>query len=265
MLKIGFVGAGNMAQAMMQGWSKLDSDQVSQGAYTRHHLPETTQAWQVEEFGSAIEIAMVSDMLVLATPPTALEKISADLKPLLEMMPQKIIVSVLGGISLDALQAALGEQAKIVRALPNVNVAVGQGYTAMHAGAQITAEEKGAVFAILAELGRVDEMPEADFGAVSAVAGSGPAFVAGFIEALTAAGQAAGLDEERAVKLSLQTFRGTLDKMVQSDLSAHELAQLVMTPGGSTAAGWETMQKGNLNGLVSDVIQATMQKNAEFE
>lgn len=265
MFKIGFIGAGNMAQAMMQGWSQLDADQVSQGAYTRHELPEATQAWQVAPLASISEAAMISDMLVLATPPTALEQISIELKPILALMPQKIIVSVLGGISLEALQSALGAQAKIVRALPNVNVAVGQGYTAMHAGTQITAEEKGAVFAILAELGRVDEMPEDEFGAVSAVAGSGPAFVAGFIEALTVAGQAAGLEAEQASKLSLQTFRGTLDKMIQSDLSAQELAQLVMTPGGSTAAGWETMQSGNLNGLVSDVIQATMQKNAEFE
>lgn len=265
MFKIGFIGAGNMAQAMMQGWSKLDANQVTQGAYVRHQLPEQTQAWQVEPFQSISEAALVSDMLVLATPPTALTAIADELKPILAAMPHKIVFSVLGGISVSMLEEALGRQAKIVRALPNVNVAVRQGYTAMYAGSQITAEEKGAVFALLAELGRVDEMPEAEFGAVSALAGSGPAFVAGFIQALTEAGKAAGLDEEMAAKLSVQTFRGTVDKMRQDDLKALDLAQLVMTPGGSTAAGWEVMQAGNLNGLVTNVIHATMQKNAEFE
>ncbi|MDR3240807.1 MAG: pyrroline-5-carboxylate reductase [Lactobacillaceae bacterium] len=260
MLKIGFIGAGNMAQAMIQGWSSLD--EVRQAVYSPHSAKAVAQKLGIEAVETAAELVQMSDLVVIATPPAQLAEVAAEIKPFLS---GKVVISILGGVSLSKLAEQLGVDTLIIRALPNVNVAVQQGYTAMAVSATVDVEVKGAVFGLLTVLGRVDEFAEAQFGAVSALAGSGPAFVAGFIQALSAAGITAGIDAETAEQLAIQTAQGTLAKMTQDKLAPRELAEQVMTPGGSTAAGWQVMEDQNLVQLVSDVIQATMKKNAEFE
>lgn len=265
MFKIGFIGAGNMAQAMIKGWSHLDREQVQQVVYARHSAKAVAEELRIQAMPDMETLAQESDMIILATPPTALDDIANQIRSVVAYAKNKIVVSIMGGISLQTLQTAFGAQTKLVRALPNVNVAVDEGYIAMAAGQTLNPDEKGAVFAILAELGRVEEYSEAQFGAVSALAGSGPAFVAGFVQALTEAGRQAGLENETSSKLAQQTIQGTLQKMATEEIIPLELAHQVMTPGGSTAAGWEVMQERDINQMMDAVIQATMKKNAEFE
>ena len=115
------------------------------------------------------------------------------------------------------------------------------------------------------DFGRTDELPEEQFGAVSALAGSGPAFVAAFAEAMIQAGVQAGINPETAERLAQQTVIGTARHMEEFKKDPMTLAHEVMTPGGSTAAGWQVLEDGHLNQLVADTINATMKKNAEFE
>ncbi|MDR3190844.1 MAG: NAD(P)-binding domain-containing protein [Lactobacillaceae bacterium] len=263
MLTIGFIGAGHMAQAMMKGWQSLD--EVAQLVYSPNSKERVAQALGIQAAPSLEALFQQSDMVVLAMPPAQLVGVAATIKPLLAQAPQKIIVSVLGGVSLEQLQASLGQQSLLVRALPNVNVAVQQGYTAVAFGPELVADIKGAVFGLLAYLGRADELPETQFGAVSALAGSGPAFVAGFIDDLAQAVTSQGIETDVAYKIALQTVNGTVAALTGQELGAIEFAKTVMTPGGSTEAGWAVMQKQNMAATVAEIIAATMQKNAEFE
>lgn len=265
MLTIGFIGAGNMARAMMRGWSSV-GEELSQLVYSPRSAQKAADELEgVEAVASPADLVAKADMLVLATPVEALASIAAEIKPLLAKRPEIIIASVLGGVPLNKLHAALGQHALIVRTLPNVNVAVGAGYTALAFGSAFDDETRGAIAGLFLTLGRAEELPEAQFGAVSALAGSGPAFVAGFVDALAQAGVANGLANQTALNLAKQTILGTVEHLNDLQMTPTQLADSVMTPGGSTAAGWDAMQAGNFNELILQTIQATMQKNAAAE
>lgn len=263
MLTIGFIGAGNMAKAMMQGWS--GNDNIKQVVYSPHSGEKVAQALGLEAKQSALDVWAESDMVVLAMPPAQLETVAKELQLGIMMKPGVIVASVLGGVSLASLHDAFGPHVMVARTLPNVNVALKYGYTALAFDADMDPEIKGAVAALFLELGRTDELPESQFGAVSAVAGSGPAFVAAFAQAMTEAGVQAGIDQETAARLAEQTVIGTARHMADLKKDPLTLAHEVMTPGGSTAAGWAVLEDGQLNALVAKTIAATMAKNAEFE
>lgn len=263
MLKIGFIGAGNMAKAMMQGWA--GNADIHQVVYSPNSGAQVAAELGLEAKQSALDVWAESDMVVLAMPPAQLEAVAKDLQLGIMMKPSVIVASVLGGVSLANLHAAFGEHVMVARTLPNVNVALKYGYTALAFDADMDQDVKGAIAALFLELGRTDELPEEHFGAVSALAGSGPAFVAAFAEAMTQAGIQAGIAPDTAARLAEQTVVGTARHMGDLKKDPMTLAHEVMTPGGSTAAGWEALEQGNLNGLVADAIQATMKKNAEFE
>ena len=263
MLTIGFIGAGNMAQAMIKGWS--GNQEIQQVVYSPHAGQKVADDLHIEAKSSALEVWLASDLVVLATPPDQLAAVARELQPGILIKPSVIVASVLGGISLEQLHKSLGNTVVVTRALPNVNVAVKYGYTALAFDEQVDADIKGAVAALFLELCRTDELTEEQFGAASAIAGSGPAFVAAFTEAFKEAGIAKGLDEEVAAKLAEQTVAGTAQHMTQAKKVPLDLANEVMTPGGSTAAGFDVLTQGGLNQLVLDTITATMAKNAEFE
>jgi len=263
MLTIGFIGAGNMAKAMMQGWS--GNADIKQVLYSPHSGEKVAQELGLEAKQSVLDIWAESDMVVLAMPPAQLEAVAKELQLGIMMKPSVIVASVLGGVSLAALHAAFGEHVLVARTLPNVNVALKYGYTALAFDADMDPEIKGAVAALFLELGRTDELPESQFGAVSALAGSGPAFVAAFAQAMIEAGIHAGIEPETAARLASQTVIGTARHMGDLKKDPMTLAHEVMTPGGSTAAGWASLEANHLNELVAQAIDATMAKNAEFE
>lgn len=263
MLTIGFIGAGNMAQAMIQGWS--GNPEVQLTVYSPNSGKKVANELGITAEDSAMAVWLKSDLVVLATPADQLAATAKTLQPAILMKPSVIVTSVLGGISLAQLHEALGAQLIITRALPNVNVAVKYGYTALAFDKDTDPDIKGAVAALFLEFGRTDELAEENFGAASAVAGSGPAFVAAFTESLKQAAIKNGLTEEIAARLAEQTVAGTARYMIQAKKTPLTLANEVMTPGGSTAAGYDVLQKGDLNQLVLDTIAATMAKNAEFE
>lgn len=265
MLTIGFIGAGNMAQALMRGWQQ-GGDEIQQVVYSPHSAAKVAdEIAGVTAVQSVAEAVAKADMLVLAMPPAALADVATELQFALQFKPQVIVTSVLGGVSLQQLHAQLGEKALLVRALPNVNVAIQGGYTAIAFDQTFDPETRGAVAGLFLALGRVDELPEEQFGAVSALAGSGPAFVAGFVEALAQAGVQKGIAPEVATVLAEQTVLGTVQHLDKLEKKPLTLANEVMTPGGSTAAGWDVMEQRDFKQIIADVITATMAKNAAVE
>ncbi|MCW0953576.1 NAD(P)-binding domain-containing protein [Weissella ceti] len=262
MLTIGFIGAGNMGQAMMQGWAP--NKEIKQLVYSTTMEKSEAVAAKIggEARGSIMELWAESDMVVVAVPPTALADIAPEIKQWAMLKPSVILTSVVGGVDLAALHAHFGEQLMIVRALPNINVALRYGYTALAFDGTVDADTRGALAMLFLDFGRADEYPEDQFGAVSALAGSGPAFVAGFTEAMMKAGLAAGIDAEKAESLAIQTVAGTGKNMIDLKKAPKDLANEVMTPGGSTAAGYDVLMT-QLDGLVRETIDATMIKNAE--
>ena len=145
MLTIGFIGAGNMAKAMMQGWS--GNADIRQVVYSPNSGAQVAAELGLEAKQSALDVWAESDMVVLAMPPAQLEAVAKELQLGIMMKPSVIVASVLGGVSLATLHAAFGEHVMVARTLPNVNVALKYGYTALAFDTDMDQDVKGAIAA----------------------------------------------------------------------------------------------------------------------
>ena len=222
-------------------------------------LPEgVTRIERLCEIGSAPDLT-----IVIAVKPQGFEAVAEELAMLAR--PGRMIVSIMAGITLDRLSGALGTQAVIVRAMPNLPAAIGQGISAAVSGPGMTSGQRRRASAILAAVGDVVWLSrEADMDAVTALSGSGPAYLLRFVEALAAAGGAAGLDADIAMRLARQTFIGTAG-LVQADAAARiaDLRGQVTSPGGTTAAGLQAMER-EIDNLANAAIRAAVARSRDL-
>ena len=235
-MKIAFIGGGNMAAALIGGLIKrgvapadLYAIDVNEDARTRTH-----DQFGIATSAAADEALRGYDAIVLAVKPQVLKSVSASLAPHLST---QLVVSIAAGIRGADLSRWLGGYTRIVRAMPNTPALIGQGVTGLAALAGV--DEAGRTLAtnVLGAVGTTvwfDD--EAKIDAVTAISGSGPAYVFYFIEALQEAARRLGLGEEEGRALALGTFAGAAQLAVQSDESASVLRERVTSKGGTTAA-----------------------------
>lgn len=249
------VGAGNMGGAMLRGW--IDAG-LSPGAVTvidpgSPAVPPGVRVLAAPE-GPAPEV------IVLAVKPQLLDAVA----PSLKQVRPALLLSILAGVEEAALAQRIPADS-IVRAMPNLPVAIGKGVTALHAatstqGARDTAE------ALVAPLGHVEWIgDEAMFDAVTALSGCGPGFVFRFIDALAAAGTALGLPADQAARLALATVEGSAAMAAGAGESPAVLADRVASPGGSTREGLNVLDRdGALQSLLKATLSASRDRNAEL-
>jgi pyrroline-5-carboxylate reductase len=234
---IWLLGAGNMGGALLSRWQAKDMGPV---------------AVIDPAVGGAVPADGRPDVLVLAVKPQVWR---AAVAPLVDRVgPLTLVVSVMAGVTTADL-ASLFTGSPIVRAMPNTPAAIGMGATALFTSAGDLAE--GAAAALFGPAGTTLWLrDEADFDAVTAVSGSGPAYVFAFIEALAAAGEAAGLEAGLAARLARATVTGAAAlAAAEGAVTAEELRRQVTSPGGTTAAGLAVLMPG-LWQLVTDTVAA---------
>ena len=182
----------------------------------------------------------VPDALVLAIKPQMLDEAAARINALLG--DRTVLVSILAGKTIADLRARLPRASAIVRAMPNLPASIGRGATGAAANAETSANQRAMADALLRSVGTVEWLDsEGLIDAVTAVSGSGPAYVFHLTECLAAAGVAAGLPADLAERLARATVSGAGELLQQSDLSPGELRQNVTSPGGTTAAALEVL------------------------
>lgn len=250
MAKYGFIGTGNMAQAMIKGLLARQVAPADIAVSSPHTAAKLAQEWGVKAL-PAQQLIQASDVVVLAFLPNQLAAVVNTLD-----FGDKLVVSVLAGITVDQLVAATGTT-QVVRTLPNINVAINQGITA-YAKASLTAANDTAFQAFSDQLGQVVAVPEAEFAAFSAVAGSGPAYVFKFIDALAKAGVENGLSAELATAIANQTVAGSAQLLAVSGQSAQAMQDTVASPGGSTRAGLDDLAQQQFDAVVAHAIKATV-------
>jgi pyrroline-5-carboxylate reductase len=241
---IGFVGSGSMAAAMARGWkgefeAMLFSDSGSGRA----------QALAGELEGEAVsneEIAARADLVLLAVKPNKLEEVAPQLSGATE------IVSVLAATPLQRLQEALPATERILRVMPNVGVEVRQGVLCIAGSASDEARAK------LGVLGHVVEIPDDSFDQATAVMGCSPAYLALAVEAIAAAGAEAGLDPQLAKELVVETAAGTAELLRHHDPAA--LRKAVASPGGSTEAGLEALDREGAREAFEAAVGASLER-----
>ena len=256
--RIWMIGCGNMGGAMLRQWiasgvlAGPDVFVVNRGDRA---LPEGVGQ------GRDLPAGPLPDAVILAMKPQQLDEIAARLAARLAGVP--VLVSILAGVEGPAL-ATRFEAGAVVRAMPNLPVGIGKGVVALDSDSRDEGA-RGAVAALMAPLGLVEWVPAAQFDAVTALAGSGPAFLYRFIDALAVAGVAQGLPQDQAQRLALATVEGSALLAAAADVGPGELAERVASPGGSTRKGLDVMDAGDaLAALLTETIAAATRRNAEM-
>lgn len=198
-------------------------------------------------------------ILLLAIKPQVFDRIAATLP----QRPQQLVLSILAGTPLAKLEAAFPGQA-VVRAMPNTPATVGAGITAIAPGQHVSAEHLHLARQIFAAVGRVVDVPEGLMDAVTGLSGSGPAYIALVVEALSDGGVAVGLPRAIAQELALQTVRGTAELLVQTQWHPAELKDRVTSPGGTTIAAVASLERDGLRSALIEAVRAATQRAQEL-
>src|SRR5215468_32352 len=258
------VGAGKMGSAMLEGWRArgLKPGQITViepqpgktlKALARRGLKLNPKGKNAE--ASAIVIAVKPQTAPEAVPPIAGY-----------VGPTTLVLSIMAGRTIASLEKSLPPGAAIVRAMPNTPAAIGRGITVAFANAGVSTRQRKQASKLLAAIGKVEWISdEALMDAVTALSGSGPAYVFLLAEAMASAGIAAGLPPALATRLARETVAGSSELMYRSDLDAAALRENVTSPGGTTAAALDVlMAKSGLGPLLEKAVAAATKRSREL-
>jgi pyrroline-5-carboxylate reductase len=256
---IWFIGCGNMGGAMLGRW--LD-DGLDPARVTVIRKSGEDVAPGVTVLTAPPPDGAVPALVVIAVKPQMLDLVAPDLAPMLD--PATLVVSILAGVETDALRRRFPAPRAILRAMPNTPIAIGKGVVALH-GDGLDHPGHVRAEAMMAPLGHVEWVDESLFDVVTALAGSGPAFLFRFVDALSAAGADAGLDADQAARLAIATVSGAATLAQGSRESPGTLADRVASKGGSTRAGLDILDEPSaLRALIRDTIDAAILRNREM-
>ncbi|MBV8744007.1 MAG: pyrroline-5-carboxylate reductase [Xanthobacteraceae bacterium] len=257
-------GAGKMGSAMLDGWVARGLDPA------KVVVIEPQPSLQIVRYGSRglrlnpSRIGLVADAIIVAVKPQVAAEVLPQLAPLVG--PHTVVVSIMAGRTLAFLESALPPATAIVRTMPNTPAAIGRGITVAVGNALVTPGQKELADRLLAATGAVEWiMDEGHMDAVTAVSGSGPAYVFLLAEALAGAGVAAGLPKGLAEKLARLTVAGSGELLNNTPEDAATLRQNVTSPGGTTAAALAVlMAEGGLAPLMERAVAAATKRSREL-
>jgi pyrroline-5-carboxylate reductase len=262
---VGFVGAGKMATALARGWKAaglLKSDQIR----ASDPLPEARAAFE-REVGSATtennrQLVEQSDVLIVAVKPQTLAAAMAEIGPALT--PRVLVVSIVAGATLAQLSRGLGAKVRLIRVMPNTPSLVGACAAAFAAADTATAADQDLVEAMFRAVGVAHRVPEKLLDAVTGLSGSGPAFVAIMIEALSDGGVRMGLPRDVAAALAAQTVLGTAKMVLDAGVHPGVLKDMVASPGGTTIAGLHALERGGVRAALMNAVEAATLRAEEL-
>ena len=228
---------------------------------------EDRRAYLAETYGvtcvadpSYIEEA---SLVVLAVKPQVMFSLLEELYDL-EPLMSSLFVSIAAGLTTQRLEEALPPHTPLVRTMPNLPLLVGKGATAVCAGSDASADDVALVQGLFSCLGSAYVVSEEDMDAVCALSGSGPAYVAAFLEALEQAGREEGLSDSLARDLALQTVSGTARYLEQTGQAPKDLRRAVSSPGGTTLAALSAMEEAGYSHAIEDGVKAAVRRSKEL-
>jgi pyrroline-5-carboxylate reductase len=258
------VGAGKMGMALARGW--LDAGLPSSNLVLVDPAPGEAALEMAADFDVMIHpeaVGLMPNVLVLAVKPQIIGAVMEGLKPVVG--PHTLVISIAAGISIATLAAGLGT-GRVVRTMPNTPAQIGKGMTGAVAGGDVERKDRDAANALLSAAGQVAWFDaEGDLDAVTAVSGSGPAYVFYLVEALAAAGVAQGLSEHIAMQLARQTVIGAAALMEADPAPASVLRQNVTSPNGTTEAALGVLMGADgLTPLMERAVDAARKRSEEL-
>ena len=262
--KIGFIGGGNMAEALIRG---LLAGGVPVADLSVADPLEMRRAFLAERYGIRVtgdnsSVAVESDVIFLSIKPQVAMTVLKDLGAALT--PDKLLISIMAGIRTDAIEGACPSGTRTVRVMPNTPALVLKGASAIAPGAAATAEDTSLARRIFELVGKAWLVEEKLLDAVTGLSGSGPAYVLTFIEALSDAGVKNGLPRDVAAGLAVQTVAGTAQLVLETGEHPALLREKVTSPGGTTITGLHILEKEGFRGTVMNAVDAATNRSREM-
>jgi pyrroline-5-carboxylate reductase len=263
--KVGFVGAGNMAGALLKGLLETKVYRARDMWASDANPKQSRALARAHGIGVAPDNATLvaeSALVVLAVKPQVMDTVLAEVR---SVVARQLFVSIAAGIPTARLEAGLGARARVIRAMPNTPALVGAGITVVVRGCKATAADERLAVGLFGGVGEVVRVKdEALMDAVTGLSGSGPAYVYRFAEGLVAGGIAEGLPERTARQLAYQTIRGAALMMQETGRSPEDLRAMVTSPGGTTLAGLQTLEAGAFAATVTAGVQSATRRAREL-
>lgn len=276
-MKLGFIGCGKMAAALIKG--VLKSGFCKPGDITACDIHVPTAEKLRAETGVSLaaanaEVLSASDVIVLAVKPgDALAAIQSIASQQMEASMRwawksgdttsgKLLISIVAGLSISAIEKAAGEKLRVIRVMPNTPALVLAGASAFATGTQATDADAEAAQKIFGSVGAALRVKESLLDAVTGLSGSGPAYVYTIIEALADGGVLMGLPRDLSQQLATRTVAGAAEMVLQSGLHPSVLRDQVASPGGTTIAGIEALEAGGLRAALLAAVRAATERSA---
>ncbi len=263
--RIGFIGAGQMATALGEGFCRAG---LVSGAelIAADPSPEARERFAGATGGKAVvensEVVRHADVLFLAVKPQQVASVAAELQG--NLGPHTLVISIAAGIRLTFLVHGFGEGVRLARVMPNTPCLVGMGACAYCLGGMATAADGQLVQQLLSAVGLAIEVEEKHLDAVTGLSGSGPAFIYVMIEALSDGGVLMGLPRGVASKLAAQTVLGAAQMVITSCEHPGVLKDRVASPGGTTIAGLQVLEEAGVRGGIMAAVEAATRRSLEL-
>lgn len=258
-MKIGFVGAGNMATAIVAGLKDcgytLCANDINPALL--QHMEENG----VKTYGDKREMAQDCDVIILAVKPNIYEPVLKELQGI----THPLYISIAAGITTTYVLSLLGEGARVVRVMPNTPAMVGEGMTAIATGKNNTEEELLIAEEVFSQIGKVEHLPERLMESVVSLSGSSPAYVFMMIEAMADASVRAGIPRETAYRLAAQAVYGSAKMVLQTKNHPAALKDAVCSPGGTTIEAVRVLEEKGFRSALQEAMAACDKRAEELK
>jgi pyrroline-5-carboxylate reductase len=264
--QLGLIGCGQMGEALLQGMfgaKLIEPEQVLAADPAEGRMNTITQRYGIRAATDSRAVAKGGvDVLVLAVKPQAIDTLLAELKD--AVSDRTLVISIVTGVQLVRLEAELGKQVRVVRAVPNTPAQVGGGVTAVAGGAYATADDLRTAVELFNAVGTTLIVDERQLNAVTGLSGSGPAFAFVMIEALADGGVKVGLSREIALQLAARTLMGAAQLLLQTGEHPGQLKDRVASPGGTTIAGLRELEASGVRAALINAVEAATRRAEEL-
>jgi pyrroline-5-carboxylate reductase len=263
--KIGFVGGGNMAGALIKGLlhsGTMSKSQIQASDVREERLVELANEHGILTTKDNAKLAEWADVIVLAVKPQVIDKVIGPLSK--SISPRALVISIAAGVPIESIEARLPKGARVIRTMPNTAAIALAGATAIAPGTHASEEDVAIARQLFEATGRVVVLDETLLDAVTGLSGSGPAYVMLMIEALADGGVKVGLHRETALLLAAQTVYGSAKLLLETGDHPGRLKDMVTSPGGTAIAGLHTLEAGGLRTTLINAVENATRRSIEL-
>ncbi len=259
--KIGFIGCGNMASAIIQGITKktdIKCEKILVSDASEAAIAKASEELGVNATRSNTRVVSECEVLFLSIKPQFYETVLNEIKD--KVSPSQVIVSIAPGKTLSWIQSILGDNVKLVRTMPNTPALVGEGVTGVCKNANVSDEDFTYVMSLLSSFGMAEAISESLMDVCVSVSGSSPAYVFMFIEAMADAAVADGMPRDKAYKFAAQAVLGSAKMVLETGKHPGELKDMVCSPGGTTIEAVRVLEDKGFRSAVIEAMKACTAK-----